>query len=1391
MEETARRHPWLLRSALGTLVLLVALAVLLAVGVAWLRTDSGLGWALQRVPGLQVSGMRGRPDGGAFSAERLQWQSATLTVNVEQLAWRDLQWRWRPHPGAWIGLTLVAPQAERVEVQTRPGPEDTTPSSGAPRHVRLPLELALQGLTVRTVQVNTLPPIEAVAADLHLGAEAGTVHRVQRLSARMAERQADAQLSLRSVGDMALSGQVTVRSLPGAAQPLQARAELSGTLPRPRVQAQLDAGAGAQLSADATLAPFEPWPIAALQASTRELDLSTLAAGLPATRLSGRAVAQGDGRQQPLRVELDLANALPGPWSGLRLPVRQLKATVQGDPANLARLELPTFDVQLHGSRPAGRVQGSGRWDATTLALDLGLANVNAQQLHEALAPATLSGPLKLQLEGVPAPGGASPPPTATQGLVATLHTDLRGTLRRRVAQAVQVLLDGRLALPADGSLQVSALRATLAAGAAQARLEADVQRDVQGQWQGRTNGRLARFDPTDWWAAPTTARGWARGPHVLNGEWNASFSVPPTAMPAAAAASSPSTATAARPVPLRERLLLVQADARVALRDSRLAGVPLRADVALASASRNARLTANVRAADASAQAELALASDAKADRGKVEIDAPALAALTPLFELVPGASTWAPRSGSLQADASAIGAWPTPRTEGRVQAERIDGGTWRLGSAQARWTATPSDANAPLSLVLEAAALTRGEQRLDTVDAKLDGSLREHRIALLATSPLRPPAWTDAAVSQGQAPPRGGRLSLQATGRWQPADAGGGAWRADIAELRAAPPTEGATPWVQARSLQATVQLAPSGGLAQIALAPNSVELLGARLRWQQARYDAAATAGAPPKLELDAQLEPLAVAPWLARLQPHMGWSGDLRVGARIKATSAQGFSADVAVERQGGDLRTTHASGARALGLSELRVTATARDGVWRLSEAVRGSGLGELSGTQTLRTDRAAVVPGAEAALEGGLSLRVGDLGVWSAWLPAGWRIGGRLQADATLGGQLGAPTSRGRVTGSALEVANLLQGVRLTDGELALALDGERATLERLLFRGGDGSVRAEGHAQLGATPQADLRVTAERLLALGRVDRRVIASGDAAVRLRDQALKLDGRIHIDEGRIDISQSDAPSLDDDVTVMQLDTMAPTAAGPSENSPQTRADVQLAIDLGQDLRLRGRGLDTLLKGRLRVTTPDGKLAVNGTLRTDDGTYTAYGQNLAIERGIINFNGEVATPRLDILAVRADIDTRVGVIVQGSAADPRIRLYSEPEMSEMDKLSWLVTGREPEGMGRAETALLQRAALALLAGERGNPSGGTLKKLGIDELSVARGDSGELRDTVVTLGKQLTKRWSVAYERGLNAAAGSWQLLYRAARRFTVRAQSGEESAVDVIWTWRWN
>jgi translocation and assembly module TamB len=249
--------------------------------------------------------------------------------------------------------------------------------------------------------------------------------------------------------------------------------------------------------------------------------------------------------------------------------------------------------------------------------------------------------------------------------------------------------------------------------------------------------------------------------------------------------------------------------------------------------------------------------------------------------------------------------------------------------------------------------------------------------------------------------------------------------------------------------------------------------------------------------------------------------------------------------------------------------------------------------------------------------------------------------------------------------------------------------------------------------------------------------------------------------------------------------------ATRAATPAASGPARALRVALQIDLGEDLKLRGRGLDTRLRGDLALSAPGGRLAIAGSVRTEAGSYAAYGQKLDIERGVLAFNGPADDPRLDILALRPNLDLRVGVLVSGSAQKPRVRLFSEPEMSDTDKLSWLVLGRAPDGLARNDTALLQRAALALLAGEGQGLDSTLLANIGLDEFSLRQAETGEVRETVVTLGKQLSRRWYVGYERSVNATTGTWQLIYRAAQRFTLRAQSGEDNALDVIWTWRWN
>ena len=61
---------------------------------------------------------------------------------------------------------------------------------------------------------------------------------------------------------------------------------------------------------------------------------------------------------------------------------------------------------------------------------------------------------------------------------------------------------------------------------------------------------------------------------------------------------------------------------------------------------------------------------------------------------------------------------------------------------------------------------------------------------------------------------------------------------------------------------------------------------------------------------------------------------------------------------------------------------------------------------------------------------------------------------------------------------------------------------------------------------------------------------------------------------------------------------------------------------------------------------------------------------------------------------------------------------------------------------------------------------------------------------IRVAIVSVGKQLSRNWYVGYERGLNATTGNWQLIYRLAQRFTIRAQSGESNSIELIWSWRW-
>jgi len=151
--------------------------------------------------------------------------------------------------------------------------------------------------------------------------------------------------------------------------------------------------------------------------------------------------------------------------------------------------------------------------------------------------------------------------------------------------------------------------------------------------------------------------------------------------------------------------------------------------------------------------------------------------------------------------------------------------------------------------------------------------------------------------------------------------------------------------------------------------------------------------------------------------------------------------------------------------------------------------------------------------------------------------------------------------------------------------------------------------------------------------------------------------------------------------------------------------------------------------------------------------------------------------------------------VGVQVSGTAQLPVVRLYSEPDLPDADKLSWLLLGRASSN-GGAEAAMLQQAALALLSGKGVAPMEGLFKALGLDEVSLGQTASTNLDGTssteaTVKLGKRISRDFYVAYERSLAGAMGTFYVFYDLSKRFTLRGEAGSQSAVDLIFTTRYD
>jgi translocation and assembly module TamB len=601
--------------------------------------------------------------------------------------------------------------------------------------------------------------------------------------------------------------------------------------------------------------------------------------------------------------------------------------------------------------------------------------------------------------------------------------------------------------------------------------------------------------------------------------------------------------------------------------------------------------------------------------------------------------------------------------------------------------------------------------------------------------------------------------------------------------------------------------------GGIPPLALAaPVAIDVAANRVSVGAARFDAGGAQLEIDKLEWSGgalatrgRFRGLPIAPLVRQAGFESGWRSDLTLGGAWDVASAPDWRGTIRIVREGGDVYVddpgSEGASRIALGFDTLVVDA-------RL-DGPRLTGTGELRAKLAGNTlvDFVVNAPAdgrhpftASAPLTASVRAHLPSLASLQPWLGATARMQGQAIADVSVGGVLGKPVLAGQLVGYGLRLDMPQYGINWREGRLRIASGPEGLALEEFEIAGGNGRFVASGTIALpraGGAAGEGSRITwrAENFRALNRPDMRVVVDGQGTLAAVGRRVVVRGELRADEGNFEYRSAADTTLAEDIVV--VGRPRPVREKPADVAiGDTPLELDLALDLGRDLRFAGEGLDTRLAGRLKLTSrAGGVLEGRGTIRTVRGTYWAFGQRLDIDRGRVIFDGPLANPSLDIVALRRNLAVEAGVEITGNVRAPVVRLTSRPPVPDSEKLSWLLTGG-PSGSASAKEAAALSAATAALIGRGGvSLTQSVAQSIGLDEISVGQRATGAgadaLEGQVVTVGKRLTDRLYIAYDQGLTIATQALRIEYVLSRFFTVAAFAGTTSGIALNFRRTWH
>lgn len=372
-------------------------------------------------------------------------------------------------------------------------------------------------------------------------------------------------------------------------------------------------------------------------------------------------------------------------------------------------------------------------------------------------------------------------------------------------------------------------------------------------------------------------------------------------------------------------------------------------------------------------------------------------------------------------------------------------------------------------------------------------------------------------------------------------------------------------------------------------------------------------------------------------------------------------------------------------------------------------------------------------------LDGKLVMQGLNVAPFKPLSPAIRTLTGMLNGDVSLSGYVDDPALNGElsISNGAIDIQDT--PVTLADWNQKVMLNGQTAALDGTFVLGG-GKGALKGELDWSSNPSATFNLKGNGF-EIRQPNIRLKVSPNIDIAATKEKVDVNGEVNIPWARIEIE-----SLPESAVSPSKDVHLRGEPDREEPLDIIHASVLVNIDKNktQEVKLEAFGLTASLYGGIRVNTQPA-LVGYGDLQILNGRYSAYGQQLIIQTGEVQFNGPIDQPLLLVEAIRdpakTDDDVIAGIRIDGAADSPSINLFSEPAMDQQGVLSYLLTGSGPN----SGTQDPNYASLLLGFGLSNTKTltGQVGSALGIDDFSLSTNED------LLSVTGQINERLSVEY------------------------------------------